>query len=48
MTLYVIVGENNETYGIFTKKQFAEDEKKNIYNNGYFGELDITEEEIVR
>lgn len=45
MKLYIIIG-NNTSYGVFESKEEAEQEKQNIYNNGYFGELNIIEDEL--
>lgn len=46
MTLFIIVGENNETYGIFRNRIKAEKEIKAIYEKGYFGTLEIREDNL--
>lgn len=49
MTYYIVleVGDNASTYGIFTTEQQAQLKIKEMYQNGFFGELSITEDEII-
>ena len=46
MTVYIIVGEDMSTYGVFSTEQYAKDEIKKIYKNGYFGPLEISTDEV--
>lgn len=46
MTIFIICSEYGATHGAFNSKESAEQEIKNLYKNGYFGGLIISEDEL--
>lgn len=45
MTVYVVYGESS-TYGVFKTEAAAKARIKELYASGYFGSLDINEDEM--
>lgn len=46
-TVYVLVNyDDGSTYGVFKTAERAEEEKKKLHDNGYFGELIVHEDEL--
>lgn len=42
MKVYVVVGEDLETYGVFKELDTAQKQIRSIYENGYVGSLIVS------
>lgn len=45
-TVYVVYGDSS-TYGVYKTEMDAQSRICELYHNGYFGSLDINEDELV-
>lgn len=45
MKVFVVVGESFETFGVFESLESAQKRIRDIHGNGYFGSLQVSEDE---